>query len=155
MTPASTARIVDATLAADETAVVAGIWRRAWASAHYDVQVLEPIGHWRARVEAEFRPPNELLLAEREGQILAFMGLQAARRYVAQLYVDTHLQGQGLGRMMLDEACRRMPGGWRLHVATVNLAAQAIYARYGLVRGAADRHPGTGRARVEYHYLPR
>ncbi len=151
---APTTHIRSATFTGDEATVVAGIWRRAWASAHYDADVVEPIGHWLARVNAEFKPPAELLLVEREGQLLAFMVLHTARRYIAQLYVDRHLQGQGVGRMLLDEACRRMPGGWRLHVARVNVNAQHFYTRYGLLRGAVDRHPGSGRQRVEYIHLP-
>lgn len=156
MTPApTTSRLRACAMAPGEAAALAGIWRRAWASAHRDVQVLEPIAHWLARVKAEFGAPSELLVVERDRQLLAFMVLHPARRYVAQLYVDPHLKGQGAGRLLLDEAGRRMPTGWRLHVATVNTSAQRFYARYGLLRGTVDRHPGTGRERVEYHWRPR
>ena len=155
MTPASTSRLRRCDFAPGEAAVLAGIWRRGWASAHRDVQVLEPIAHWLARVQAEFQPPCEVLVVERQHQLLAFMALHSARRYVAQLFVDPHLHSQGFGRLLLDEASRRMPAGWRLHVATANSSAQRFYTRYGLVRGAVDRHPGTGRERVEYHCLPR
>lgn len=53
---------------------------------------------------------------------------------------------------MLDAACVRMPTEWRLHVATVNVSAQRFYGHHGLVRGAVDRHPGSGRERVAYHW---
>ncbi len=152
MTLASSTQIRRCGFAPGESAVLAGIWRRAWASAHPDPAALEPIAHWHHRVRAEFGPPCEVPLIEREDQVLAFMVLHRARRYVAQLFVDTHLQGRGLGRLLLDEACRRIPLGWRLHVATANLDAQRFYGRYGLVPGAVDRHPGTGRERVEYHW---
>ena len=155
MTPAPTSQLRVCAMAAGEAAALAGIWRRAWASAHRDAKVLEPIEHWLARVETEFKPPAEVLVVERDGQLLAFALLHASRRYVAQLYVDPHLRGQGCGRQLLDEACRRIPGGWRLHVATANHAAQRFYAHYGLSRGAVDRHPATGRERVEYHWRPR
>ena len=56
--------------------------------------------------------------------------------------------------MGLDEASVRMPLGWKLHVATSNTAAQRFYERYGLVRGAVDRHPASGRERVAYHWYP-
>jgi len=155
MTPAPTSQLRMCVMAPGEAAALAGIWRRAWASAHRDAQALEPIAHWLARVNTEFKPPAELLVVEREDQLLAFALLHTPRRYVAQLYVDPHLHGQGAGRQLLDEACRRMPGGWRLHVATANRAAQRFYAHYGLQRGTVDRHPGTGRERVEYHWRPR
>ncbi len=155
MTPDSTSQIRACTPAPGEAAALAGIWRRGWAMAHTDAAGVAPINHWLARVQAEFAPPSDLLVVERDAQLLAFMALHVQRRYVAQLFVDPHLQGQGFGRQLLDEACRRMPTGWRLHVATGNIAAQRFYARYGLLRGAVDRHPGTGRERVEYHCEPR
>ena len=154
MTPATTARLRACDVAPGDATALAGIWRRAWVSAHRDVQVLEPIAHWRDRVQGEFKPPCDVLVIERQGQLLAFMLLNASRRYLAQLFVDPHLQGQGFGCQLLDEACRRMPAGWRLHVATANQPAQRFYERYGLARGAIDRHPGTGRERVQYHWLP-
>lgn len=154
MTPAPTSNLRRCEFAPGEAAAIAGIWRRAWASAHPDAQTLAPIGHWLARVQAEFGAPCEVLVIERAGQLLAFMVLHTARRYVAQLYVDTHLRRQGFGRQLLDEARRRMPAGWRLHVATVNTGAQRFYSHYGLLRGAVDHHPATGRERVEYHWQP-
>lgn len=155
MTPAPTSQLRACAMAPGEAAALAGIWRRAWASAHPDARPLEPIGHWLARVNTEFSPPAELRVVERARQLLAFALLHPPRHYVAQLYVDPHLHGNGFGRQLLDEACRRMPGGWRLHVATANRTAQRFYTHYGLLRGAVDHHPTTGRERVEYHWRPR
>ncbi|MEJ8853929.1 GNAT family N-acetyltransferase [Variovorax robiniae] len=154
MTPAPTCQIRDSRFTHEEAVAVAGIWRRAWSAARHDAMVVEPIGHWLGRVKAEFEPPSELLLVEREKQVLGFMVLHTAHRYVAQLYVDRHVQGQGLGRMLLDEASRRMPEGWKLHVALDNVKAQHFYAHCGLTPGAIDRHPGTGVPRVAYHCVP-
>jgi putative acetyltransferase len=154
MTPAPTSHVRSARFTHEEAVAVAGIWRRAWAAARHDAMVAEPIGHWLARVKAEFGPPSELLLVEREKQVLGFMVLHTAHRYVAQLYVDRHVQGQGLGRMLLDEASRRMPNGWKLHVALDNLQARHFYARCGLAPGVVDRHPGTGVKRLAYHCIP-
>ncbi len=99
-------------------------------------------------------PPAEVVLAEREGQVLAFMVLLERREYVAQLFVEPHLRNQGLGKALLDEACVRIPTGWRLHVATTNTSAQRFYERYGLERGTVDRHPTSGRERIAYHWSP-
>lgn len=137
-----------------ETATLAGIWRRGWISANGSASSVLPLGHWLARVQAEFGPPADVVLAEREGQVLAFMCLLPERRYLAQLFVEPHLHSQGLGRLLLDDARLRMPEGWRLHVATDNLAAQRFYERYGLTRGSVDRHPASGRERVAYHWVP-
>ena len=139
---------------AEENMVLAGIWRRAWVSANRGAAHVEPIGHWLRRVQTEFIPPADVVLAERDGQVLAFMVLLTAREYVAQLFVEPHLRSQGLGKALLDEACVRMPHGWRLHVAVTNTEAQRFYERYGLVRGVVDRHPGSGRERIAYHWSP-
>jgi len=139
---------------AEECMVLAGIWRRAWTSANRGAVTIEPIAHWLRRVQTEFVPPAEVVLAERDGQVLAFMVLLTGREYVAQLFVEPHLRNQGLGQALLDEACVRMSDGWRLHVAATNKAAQHFYERYGLVRGATDRHPTSGRERIAYHWSP-
>ena len=154
MTQADSLHLRCCELACGESAVLAGIWRRAWASAHPDAAALAPIAYWHRRVQREFGPPFELLLIEREGQPLAFMLLHQARRYVAQLFVDSHRQRHGMGWLLLDEACRRMPLGWRLHVATANQHARHFYQRYGLTPGTVDHHPSTGRERIEYHWRP-
>lgn len=152
MTLAADARLRNVGFAPGEAALLAGIWRRGWAAGHPDVLTLEPIPHWLARVEAEFKAPAEVVVIERRDQPLAFMTLHRARGYVAQLFVEPHLRGHGFGRELLDEASQRMPGGWRLHVATANLQAQRFYDRYGLARGSIDRHPVTGRERMVYHW---
>ena len=155
MTLAADARLRDLTFAPGEVAQIAGVWRRGWAAGHPDVVTVEPVAHWLARVHSEFKAPTETVVIDRGDQLLAFMALHRARGYVAQLFVEPHLRARGFGRQLLDEACRRMPAGWRLHVATANLQAQRFYDRYGLDRGDIDRHPATGRERVEYHWPPR
>ena len=150
--PAFNLRSRDGT--AEESMALAGIWRRAWVSANRGAASIEPIAHWLHRVRTEFVPPAEVVLAERDGQVLAFMVLLERREYVAQLFVEPHLRNQGLGQALLDEACVRMPVGWRLHVATTNMAAQRFYERYGLMRGTVDRHPTSGRERIAYHWAP-
>lgn len=151
---AADARVREIDFAQGEAAQLAGIWRRGWAAGHPDVLTVEPIAHWLARVQAEFKAPNETVAIERRGQVLAFMVLHRARGYVAQLFVEPHLRAQGFGRELLAEASARMPHGWRLHVATANLQAQRFYEHYGLERCSIDRHPGTGRERVAYHWRP-
>ena len=59
-----------------EAALIAGIWRRAWAAAHPDIALLEPIGHWLARVQTEFKPPHELLVAERNSLVQGLVDRQ-------------------------------------------------------------------------------
>ncbi|KQX34577.1 GCN5 family acetyltransferase [Variovorax sp. Root434] len=139
---------------AEENMVLAGIWRRAWIAANRGLPHIEPIAHWLRRVQTEFGSPADVVLAERDGQVLAFMVLLERSEYVAQLFVEPHLRNQGLGKALLDEACVRFPTGWWLHVAATNTPAQRFYERYGLQRGAVDRHPASGRERIAYHWSP-
>ncbi len=152
--PASALRLRARDGAPGEAALLAGIWRRGWVSSNRSAEHVEPIAHWLTRVQAEFVPPADVLLAARGRQVIGFMVLQMQRAYVAQLFVEPHLHGQGLGRLLLGEARMRMPRGWRLHVATANVSAQRFYERYGLVRGIVDCQPHTGRERVAYHWHP-
>lgn len=139
---------------AAEQAALAALWRRAWASANPGVVALAPSAHWLARVRDEFGPPCEVLVIDGERGIAAFMVLDVAAACVVQLFTEPSLQGRGLGSALLDEACRRLPAGWMLHVATGNRRAQALYERRGLLRGATDRNPVTGRERVAWHWAP-
>ena len=140
--------------AGDEVAVAA-LWRSAWASANPHTPTVQPPEHWLARVRAEFGPPCESAVALAAGEIGAFMVIDAGRAWLEQLHTAPALQGRGLGRALLDEACRRMPAGWSLHVALANHRAQAFYEHYGLARGSeVDTHPVTGRERVTYAWLP-
>lgn len=73
---------------------------------------------------------------------LAFSDVRDDREILLhKLYVLPHLQGQGLGRRMLDEARRRATalGARRigLYVNKRNDRALKLYARYGFVKAAA------------------
>ena len=115
---------------------------------------MEPPAHWLARVRQEFVPPAQVLVLDDGSALLAFMVFDPQARYLAQLFVEPAAAGRGLGRRLLDEACRRMPGGWHLHVATSNTRACRLYERYGLAAGATDLNPTTGRERIEYRWTP-
>ena len=127
-------------------------WRRSWASANPNVTFLEPPEHWLSRVRSEFNNPSELVVAETKGEIGAFVVFDVVNGYVAQLFTEPSLQGQGLGRALLFEVVRRIPLGWSLHVSTTNHRAHLFYEHFGLVRGEIDSNPVTGRERVSYSW---
>ena len=136
----------------EENALLAALWRRAWHSANPDIAAPEPHAHWLARVQSEFAAPCEVLAIESAGRLAGFMAFNRITAYVAQLFVDVDVQGKGLGRALLDQACRHMPAGWSLHVATSNWGARRFYERYGMQPGAVDRNPHTGRERIAYRW---
>jgi putative acetyltransferase len=143
---------------AEESIVLAGIWRRAWISANRNAAFTEPISHWLKRVQTEFVPPAEVVLAERDGQVLAFMVLLERREYVAQLFVEPHLRNQGLGQALLDEACVRIPraGGstWPPPTpprsASTNATASCAARSTGIRPADANASPTIGRPRARH-----
>lgn len=137
----------------DDDRHIADLWRRSWASANGWADNIEPLAHWLDRVRTEFRAPKDVILSvDDSGQINAFMVIDPLRGYVVQLFVDPAAQGHGLGGALLDEACRRMPHGWSLHVGRSNINAQRFYAQYGLTRGAVSIDPQSGRERLSYRW---
>lgn len=138
----------------NEEALIAELWRRSWASANPHVLSLEPPEHWLSRVRSEFSSPSEVVVIETRDGIGAFIVFNVAKAYVAQLFTEPSLQGQGLGRALLGEAIRRMPQRWSLHVATTNHRARHFYQCFGLVRGEVDVNPISGRERVAYSWRP-
>jgi len=70
-------------------------------------------------------------------------------RWLEQLYVDPGDQGQGVGRVLLDDVKRVSPGGLSLHVFTRNEHARRFYEAAGFVlveqndgSGNEEREPG-------------
>jgi len=137
-----------------EQAALAALWRAAWASANPQAVAIEPQAHWLARVQREFGPPSQVLVIDAGDRLLAFMVFDRQAGYLAQLFVEPTAMGCGLGRRLLEEATRRMPGGWHLHVATSNERARRFYERRGLAAGPVSAHPTTGRERIEYRWQP-
>lgn len=138
-----------------QAAQVAGIWRRAWHSANPQVRVadLAPGDHWLERVRSEFFGPAECWVLA-GAALQGFVVIEPARAYLAQLHVDPDWQGQGAGRLLIEQACERMPAGWSLHVAESNQRAQRFYGAAGMQRGESGHDPVTGRARVAWHWRP-
>lgn len=137
-----------------DSAGLARVWRRAWCSANPSVELVAPPDHWEARVRAEFGLPCVTLVRAAGQEARAFLVLDMAHAHLHQLFVDPDCQGQGVGGELLQHVNRLCPGGWTLHVATANHSARRFYARHGLVEGAVDTHPGTGRERVLCRWSP-
>ena len=77
-------------------------------------------------------PTDEVVVAERGGRIAGFIAM-AHGDFVEHLYVHPDDQRRGIGSALLEEAKRRMPGGFRLWVFQQNAGARRFYERHGLV----------------------
>jgi putative acetyltransferase len=99
---------------------------------------------WRARIEDMAAPARHdlQLVAQRGAQVVGSLGLHPAaalrRRHVAMLgiSVDAAFQRQGVGLALMQAACD-FADGWaqilriELNLFTDNLAARALYERFG------------------------
>ena len=73
-------------------------------------------------------------------RLLGFAALEGT--WLEQLYVDTHVQGGGIGRMLLQAAKDTSPQDLWLHVFTRNHRARRFYEAAGFV--LVDESDGSG-----------
>jgi putative acetyltransferase len=150
---------------AGDAAAVARLWRDAWCSANPQVQTVDPLPQWLARVQTDFVSPRELWVVQSANKSLnsavtatglldAFWVTEPQRGYLYQLHVAPCWQARGLGAQLLlhigAELSARFDGPCTLHTSTVNTRAMQFYARNAWVKGAVDRDPKSGRERVLY-----
>ena len=72
---------------------------------------------------------QETWVADVQGGVAGFGALTDAR--LEHLYVDPDHQGRGIGTLLLDQAKRRRPGGFRLWLFQQNEGARRFYERHG------------------------
>lgn len=79
------------------------------------------------------------VLHARSPRVLGFMAQQG--QDLVHLYLDSSVQGQGIGSSLLQQARERSPDGLRLYTFLRNVGARAFYAAQGfteLGRGQAS-----------------
>jgi GNAT superfamily N-acetyltransferase len=82
--------------------------------------------HYRETVFSEC----EVFVAENDGAVGAFLAL-SDRAFVNALYADPQARGRGFGKLLLDRAKERYPGGLSLWTFVANGDAQRFYRREG------------------------
>jgi GNAT superfamily N-acetyltransferase len=85
----------------------------------------------RAFIANVVLPWQDVVVAEDDGRVAGFIAMTHAK-VVEHLYVHPDHQGRGIGSVLLAEAKRRMPGGFRLWVFQENRRARRFYERHGL-----------------------
>lgn len=122
--------------------------------------------NWQERL-GERQPGTMNLVAEREGEVIGHMGLEAyqkpRRKHVGTfgIAVAGQRQGQGVGSQLLQAAID-LADNWlnlsrlELEVYTDNQAAIALYQKYGFViEGTAIDHAFRNGKLVNSHYMAR
>lgn len=75
----------------------------------------------------------EVLVAERGGLVVGFVGLDRARRELSHLFVSPIEQGRGVGALLLAEAGRILGPGAHLLCDAQNLPVREFYRAQGWV----------------------
>ncbi|EFJ70255.1 acetyltransferase, GNAT family [Lactobacillus paragasseri JV-V03] len=71
----------------------------------------------------------KMYVATKEEKIVGFVGLRPHE--LSFLYVDPNFQNLGIGKKLIEFALRRLERPIKLEVFTDNLAAKALYEKYG------------------------
>ena len=71
----------------------------------------------------------KIYVATKEEKIVGFVGLRPHE--LSFLYVDPTFQNHGVGKKLIEFALKQLEGPIKLEVFTDNLAAKALYEKYG------------------------
>lgn len=75
-------------------------------------------------------PRQDVVVAEDATAVIGFVAMTDGM--IEHLYVDPEHQRRGVGSALLEEAKRRMPGGFRLWVFQANEPARSFYEKHGV-----------------------
>ena len=74
---------------------------------------------------------RDTTVAERGGAITGFLALDLPEGFVTALYLDLEERCRGTGKVLLDRAKSKRPGGLSLWTFVENSGAQRFYRREG------------------------
>ena len=95
---------------ADDEAASIALWQRTWQLAYPSIDFAKRLDWWRARWRDEMVPVASIIVAERHGELIGFVTIDATG-YLDQLVVGPEHWGVGLADALVDEAKRLSPGG--------------------------------------------
>ncbi|HEY1799271.1 MAG TPA: GNAT family N-acetyltransferase [Stellaceae bacterium] len=111
-------------------------------------------------VQLRERMPRELAtgwdahLAWRGAEAVGFLALKIKLQCLDQIFLLPEAQGQGVGRVLFEFACARMPKGFWLRAAFDDKRACGFYEHLGCKAGERARHPTQGYETVVYRWFP-
>ena len=137
----------------DEDASIA-LWLRTWQAAYPGIDFAARLDWWRARWRDELLPAAAVMIAETDGNMVGFVTIDAATRYLDQLVVAPEYWGSGAGHALMREAKRLSPAGVDLDVNVDNARAIAFYDKCGFVVASEGKNPITGRPIYRMSWRP-
>ena len=148
--PSFTLRLYDP---ADETATLE-LWQRAWQQAYPAIDFSARREWWRKRWREEILPTATIIVAQAGGDLIGFVTVLPANRYLDQIVVAPEIWSSGTAAALLNEAKRLSPAGLTLHVNKDNGRALRFYDKHGFVIQGGDVNPHSGRPVYKMSWRP-
>jgi GNAT superfamily N-acetyltransferase len=110
---------------------------RLFIRARNEMEYLPPVPDEAAvPIAARIREHEEVWVAEADGRLLGFLGIEASRNLggapiLEKLYVEPAEQNRGVGSALLDKALELRPDELYLWVFQKNEGARRLYERHG------------------------
>ena len=98
----------------------------------------------RRRLDVEFAAGWSVTVAICKSEIIGFVASRLKEAVLAELFVRPGSIGSGVGRALLAEAMKAMPGGFTLYTRSANPTARRFYGKAGLTAVRNGVHPRTG-----------
>jgi putative acetyltransferase len=117
---------------ADEDAAIE-LWRRTWQQHYPHIDFAARVPWWRERWRNELVAAATIVLAEMEGELVGFVAVDRATRYLDQIVVAPQAWGTDVAALLLADAKRISPGGLDLKVNADNARAIRFYEKHGFV----------------------
>lgn len=127
----------------DDLEAVASLWLTVNMEAHDFI----PATYWRGQYEGVkgLLPGSELYVAQEDGEIVGFIGLNQG--HIEGLFVLKQQRGQGIGRALLAYGQKKYDM-LTLHVYVKNVRAVAFYKKSGFYRETTCRDENMGEREI-------
>jgi putative acetyltransferase len=129
--------------AADEDAAIE-LWRRTWSKHYPHLDFNARVAWWRERWRKELVPVAQIVLAERNDDLIGFVTVDPKTMYLDQIVVAPEYWGSEIATALLDEARRLSPKGLDLLVNKDNFRAIRFYEKHGFTYAGEDKNPVSG-----------
>lgn len=129
--------------AADEDAAIE-LWRRTWSKHYPHLDFNARLAWWRERWRNELVPVAQIVLAERDDDLIGFVTVDPKTMYLDQIVVAPEYWGSEIAAALLDEAKRLSPKGLDLLVNKDNFRAIRFYEKHGFAYSGQDKNPVSG-----------